>query len=617
MPPTPNSSSNTGTAQECDVAGTLPIVIAGHVDHGKSTIIGRLLADTDSLPQGKLRQIRENCRRHSKPFEYAFLIDALKDERAQGITIDAARVFFKTAKRRYIIIDAPGHMEFLKNTITGASRAEAALLAIDAAEGIRENSRRHGYMLSLLGIKQMAVLVNKMDRVDYDEAVFRRIVREYAEFLGAIGLTATCFIPVSGMQGDNICAPSPLMRWFSGGTVLSTLDSFQARPAPVAKPFRMPIQGIYKFTNFNDQRRIVAGTVETGAIKAGDEVIFYPSGKKSRIQALEAFNADPPERLAAGRAAGFTLTEQVYITRGEIACKAGESAPHTTSRLRVNLFWMGKSPLVKDREYHFKLGTARVPMRVTEVVSAINAASLDRAAGQDSVARHEAAECIIACSRPVAFDTVDAIHPTGRFVIVDGHHICGGGIVVEALPDSQADLRHKVFLRNCKWERSRISFEERAEKYNQKSTLILITGRKDAGKKPIAKGLESRLFADGKIVYFLGIGNVLYGVDADIKNADEDRQEHIRRLSEIVNIMLDAGVIVLVTAIELTRADLAIMKTVVDEDRIKVVWIGDDKNTDIPCDLLIPSDRSKEAAVDIIKAMMQENAIIFNPRWFK
>ncbi|HUR05452.1 MAG TPA: GTP-binding protein, partial [Nonomuraea sp.] len=213
------------------------IVIVGHVDHGKSTVIGRLLADTHSLPEGKLEQVRAQCELNSKPFEYAFLLDALKDEQAQGITIDAARVFFKSAVRPYLILDAPGHIEFLKNMITGAARAEAALLVIDAAEGVQENSRRHGYMVSMLGVRQLAVVVNKMDLVGWDRGVYDRIVKEYSAFLEQVGIRPSGFIPVSGRGGDNIANRSPNLPWYEGPTVLGALDAFRNEPAPVNQPF--------------------------------------------------------------------------------------------------------------------------------------------------------------------------------------------------------------------------------------------------------------------------------------------------------------------------------------------------------------------------------------------
>src|SRR5919112_451191 len=295
------------------------IVIVGHVDHGKSTVIGRLLADTHSLPEGKLEQVRAQCELNSKPFEYAFLLDALKDEQAQGITIDAARVCFKSRRRHYLILDAPGHIEFLKNMITGAARAEAALLVIDAAEWVQENSRRHGYMVSLLGIRQLAVVVNKMDLVGWDRGVFDRIVKEYGAFLSQVGIQPSCFIPVSARGGDNIAEPSQHLSWHQGPTVLQALDAFRSEPAPVERPFRMPVQDVYKFTKQGDDRRIVAGTIDSGALNVGDTVIFYPSGKKSRVKSIEAFNRPEQKRAEAGTAVGFTLPKKNYNTRGGVA----------------------------------------------------------------------------------------------------------------------------------------------------------------------------------------------------------------------------------------------------------------------------------------------------------
>ena len=280
----------------------MSIVIVGHVDHGKSTVIGRMLTDTDSLPKGKLDQVRENCRRNSKPFEYAFLLDALKDEQKQGITIDAARIFFKSAKRSYIILDAPGHIEFLKNMVTGASRAEAALLVIDAKEGVRENSKRHGYLLSMLGIKQVSVVVNKMDLVGYDENVYKNIVAEYERFLKKIELEAISFIPVSGFYGDNVAVKSDKMLWYDGNTVLEQLDGFQNAEIPMRRPFRMPVQGVYKFTRSGDDRRIIAGTIDSGNLRIGDEIVFYPSGKRTTVKTLEAFNVPQISEQKQGQA---------------------------------------------------------------------------------------------------------------------------------------------------------------------------------------------------------------------------------------------------------------------------------------------------------------------------
>ena len=589
------------------------IVIGGHVDHGKSTIIGRLLADTHSLPDGKLEQVKALCARTSKPFEYAFLLDALKDERAQGITIDAARVFFKTPARDYIIIDAPGHIEFLKNMITGAARAEAALLVIDAKEGVQENSRRHGYMMSMLGVGHIAVLVNKMDLVGYDRSHFERIEAEYRAFLAKIGVNPVAFIPVAGRDGDNIAHRSKALAWHTGPTVLGALDAFPAVRTDADRPFRMPVQDVYKFTNRGDDRRLVAGTVESGTARAGDEIVFYPSGKRSRIKSLEAFNRATPEAISAGEAVGFTLQEQIYVSRGELAALSHQQRPEISSRLRVSLFWLGRSPLIKKKDYLLKIGSSRVSVRLAEVHRVIDASNLDSTEATDKVERHEVAECTLTCQRAIAFDLAAAVAATSRFVIVDAFEISGGGIVREALQDKQDSLREKVLLREYKWEPSSIAPERRAGRFAQRPTLLLITGPKDADRKGLARRLEERLFDDGRAVYFLAIGNVVYGVDADIARTQEIRREHIRRLAEVANLMLDAGIILIVSAQELTQDDLELVRTTVDPSRIEAVWVGDPASADLACDLMLVERDGEEQNVERVRTLLVEKGILFQP----
>lgn len=585
------------------------IVIVGHVDHGKSTIIGRLLADTQTLPKGKLEQVKATCERNSKPFEYAFLIDALKDEQSQGITIDSARVFFKTKKRDYIIIDAPGHIEFLKNMVSGAARAEAALLVIDAHEGVQENSRRHGYMLSMLGIRQVAVLVNKMDLVGYKESTFRRIVEEYTSFLSHLNMDSVQYVPVSGLLGDQIARASDRMPWFRGKTVLQILDEFTKEKLPVDKPFRMPVQDVYKFTKYGDTRRIIAGTVQSGMAHVGDEIVFYPSGKKSRIRSIEAFNKPVQQEVAAGYATGITLNEQLYITRGELAAKANEPRPRVTSRLGVTLFWLGKQPMVKGKGYFLKVGSAKIPMKLEEIHRIMDASDLRLLDQKETIDRHDVAECTLKLQRAAAFDLAEDIPVTGRFVIVDGYEISGGGIIRRALEDSQSWVRDRILLRETKWEQSMIPEEQRVERYGQRPTLILITGEKDSGKKPVAKRLEAKLFEEGKLVYFIGIGNVLYGIDADIKGRNDHRQEHLRRLAEVAHLLLHAGLILIVTAIELTQEDLELIQETVHTDKIETVWVGKHVTTNISYDLKIPSGEDPEAAVHSIMALLQEKGV--------
>ena len=590
---------------------SMNIVIAGHVDHGKSTVIGRLLADTGSLPQGKLEQIQEMCRRNSKPFEYAFLLDALKDERSQGITIDAARVFFKTQKRHYIIIDAPGHIEFLKNMVTGASHAEAAVLVIDAEEGVRENSRRHGYMLSLLGIRQIIIVINKMDLVGYRQDVFETIRTEYAAFLKKVGLSGN-FIPASGMAGDNIADQSAAMPWHRGHTVLQSLDAFCKAPLPIEKPLRMPVQDVYKFTRDGDKRRIVAGTLESGQLYAGDELVFYPSGKSSRVSSLEVFNAAPPPCIEAGAAAAFTLDTQIYISRGQIAAKAGQTPPQISTRLQVSLFWMGRQPLVKNKEYLLKVGTARQPVVIEDILHVMDAAELAGRPQTDCVEYHNVADCILRTERAIAFDPADVMEGTSRFVLVDNFEIRGGGIIRKALPDNQEDLRGFTLRRNLKWAVSSISREQRQQHYRQRPALILVTGRPNTGKKTLARAIEQKLFGEGRLVFFMGIANILYGVDADIKKPGQDqshRPEHLRRLGEVANLLLESGQIVVVTAIGLTRDDLRIISNAVDRELIEVIWLGPDP-TDIEAMLYLDTLDNLDNSVGLIYKQLKVKGIL-------
>ena len=419
------------------------VVIVGHVDHGKSTLVGRLLSDTGSLPDGKLDAVKANCARNAKPFEYAFLLDALKDEQSQGITIDTARSFFKSAKRDYIIIDAPGHIEFLKNMISGAARAEGALLLIDAHEGIRENSKRHGYVMRFLGIKNVAVCVNKMDLVGYDQKVFEQIKTDYTKFLNEIDLKPNCFIPIAAFHGDNIVGVSKNMPWYQGKSILGVLDGFEKAEPKDRQVFRMPVQDIYKFTESGDERRIVAGRVETGTIKVGEEIVFLPSGKKNRVKSVEYFNGPKREEAFAGESIGFTMDTEIYIRPGEIMVKALEKFPQVSVKFKTNVFWMSKQPLVKNKTYKLKITTQQVPVVVSEIVQVLNAAEL-AASNKPHVDRHEVGEVIFETMKPIAFDLVGDIAATGRFVLVDNYEIAGGGIILAPIFDNDSLISNQI-----------------------------------------------------------------------------------------------------------------------------------------------------------------------------
>lgn len=591
------------------------VVFVGHVDHGKSTVIGRLLAETDSLPKGKLEAIRDRCLKSGKPFEFAYLIDALKDEQAQSITIDSARVFFQSEKRNYIIIDAPGHIEFIKNMVTGASHAEAAILVIDAAEGVQENSRRHGYLLGMLGIKKIVVLINKMDLVNYSQDVFQQIQSEFDAFLKGLGITPLFYIPASGREGDCIINCDHQMPWYDGPTLLNALDSFEKTVTGVKQPLRLPVQDVYKFSSFGDARRIVAGSIASGNLSIGDELVFYPSGKRTKVKSLEGFNMVPPLSLESGNAVGFTMDEQIYVHRGQIVAKEGEVPPFVSKRLRVSLFWLGHQPLVKGRDYYLKLGTAKEKVRLETIHKIIDAADYSARNEKTEIGHHDVAEVSLQLFHPIAFDTSENLPGTSRFVLVDQYEIAGGGIVLEALTDAESQIRDDVVIRNQKWIRSTVSMEQRAERYNQNSALVIITGHRHVGRKTLAALLERQLFEDGKQVYYLGLGSFLYGVNADLKRHDAPGgwRESIRRFAEVAHIFLDAGQILIATALELTADDLNVIQAVIDENKIKTVWLGGEISTDLPVDIVFHHGESLEEASVQIKRLLQDSGVIFKP----
>ncbi len=406
---------------------TLKIVMVGHVDHGKSTLVGRLLHATGFIPESKVDHIKKVCEDQGKGFEFAFLLDALEEERDQGITIDVSQMFFRTKKRNYVIIDAPGHKEFLKNMISGASNADVAFLMIDAEEGIQEQTQRHAYILSLLGIKQVAIVMNKMDLVDYSEAVFNSTKEIYSKYLASIGVKARIFIPISAYHGENVMTKSGKMPWYDGPSIIEVLDNFQAHDDRSKLPFRFPVQDVYKF----DKRRIIAGRVETGKISVGDEILFLPSGKKTKIKTIEKWNAEPPKSVEAGTSTGFTMEEQIFVERGDIGCVPGHK-PQVSDRFQANIFWMGNKHLEKGGKYILKLGTQEMECVVESILKVINSSTLEEISkNSHEVAKNEVAEIIISTKKQIAFDTFDEIPETGRFVIVHDQDVRGGGIILK------------------------------------------------------------------------------------------------------------------------------------------------------------------------------------------
>lgn len=407
----------------------LRVVIVGHVDHGKSTLVGRLLCDTGSLPASRCEAVRSVCEASGKPFEYAFLLDALEEEREQGITIDAMQVKFRSALREYVIIDAPGHKEFLKNMVTGAASAEAAVLLIDAAEGIQEQSRRHGFLLHLLGLRQIIVVINKMDLAGYSRDVFERLDRDYRSFLSGLGISPMAAIPVAAREGFNVASRSGPMDWYKGPSVLEALDSLSARRPRGELPLRLPVQDVYKF----DARRIIAGRVGSGKVSVGDDILFSPSGRRAKVKSVERWSSRRAGPAEAGESIGFTLTEQIFVERGQIASHP-DRPPTVGSQFQAQIFWLGEHHLVADKDYVLKLATQEMKVQAAGINEVVNAATLETLAGQREVAVNEVAKVTLTLDKPVAFDVFGDFEETGRFVLVDGFDVAGGGIILAAVP---------------------------------------------------------------------------------------------------------------------------------------------------------------------------------------
>jgi bifunctional enzyme CysN/CysC len=588
------------------------IVIVGHVDHGKSTLVGRLLADTDSLPQGKLDKVRRECERTGKPFEYAFLLDALEDEQDQGITIDTARCFFKTAKRDYIIIDAPGHIEFLKNMISGAARAEAAVLMIDAKEGVRENSRRHGYILGMLGIKQVVVCVNKMDLVGYSQQVFDGIEKEYRAFLAGIGaVSPKQFVPIAALTGENLTRRSQAMAWYKAPTMLELLDLFAKQPPKTHQPLRMPVQAIYKFTSHGDERRIVAGRIDTGGLKVGDEVVFSPSNKTVTIKSIEGFNTAPRTAIDAGWSTGVTLSQEIYITRGEVMSHK-EHAPLVGTRFRANIIWLGRKAMQQGRDYKIKMHTAAQPVRIHKLLKVLDASELDGELVKQEIGRHDVADVILETRQPIAFDLTSDIEVTGRFVIVDGYDVAGGGIITASVADDQDSLRSEARMRDFAWIHGGVSPSERAARFGHQPALVMFTGKAGAGKERYARAVEKALFAQGRNTYLLDGTNVLMGVDHDL-TADATQDELVRRFGEVAYLFLTAGTILVSTTNAIGLADHSAVQALIGQNPLIAVEVDPTGRSAMACDLRISGSESEAEVVAKVADLLTGRAVFAVP----
>jgi bifunctional enzyme CysN/CysC len=529
------------------------IVIVGHVDHGKSTLVGRLLHETGSLPEGKLEMLKAVSARRGMPFEWSFLLDALQTERDQGITIDTTQIRFRTGSRDIVLIDAPGHAEFLRNMITGASQADGAVLIIDALEGVRDQTRRHGYLLHLLGVKQVAVVVNKMDRVDFSAARFNEISNEISAHLIDLGLTPSAVIPISARDGDGVSRRSPRTGWYVGPTVVEALDALEpARPLE-ALSLRLPVQAIYKF----DDRRIIAGRIESGHLAAGDEIVIMPAGKIAKIKSVEGWPATLVKGpQSAGRSVGITLDRELFIERGDVIAHVA-TAPRDTRRIRARIFWLHDQPLVSGASILLRLGTRETRATVVAIEKAVDPGELSSVETK-SIARNHVGEIDIALAQPVAADPYTDNPRTGRLVIEVNGRIAGGGLVLSV------DAGQRAIPVDIVPVESALRLDERSARYRHRGAVVWLTGLPGSGKSTLARALERRLFSNGGSPVLLDGDTLRAGLNSDLGFSAADRSENIRRLAEIATHLARNGHIAIVAAVSPSREDRAAARRIAD-----------------------------------------------------
>src|SRR5438067_4907350 len=578
----------------------LKIVFVGHVDHGKSTLIGRILTDTNSLPEGKLEQVQRACAAENMEFEFAFLLDALLEEQEQNITIDTTQIPFKTSKRNYMIIDAPGHKEFLKNMITGAANADAAVLVIAANEGVQEQSKRHAYLLSLLGVRQFFVVVNKMDLVDYSEARFREIESKYRQFLKTLSLEPRVLIPASARFGENTTSPSKKLTWHKGPTLADALDDMAPLAPPVELPLRFCVQDVYKF----DERRIIAGRIETGTLRVGDELVFSPANKTSIVQSIESWqpSADNASGRAnnqmaiAGDSVGIMLREQIFVERGYVGSHS-KNAPIETNRFHADLFWIARQPARLSHLYTARLATQEVKCQIVSLDEVMDSSSLERSVTKaEQLARNEVGRLTIQTRAPIVLDNHDRVPPLGRFVLVDDGMICGGGTIHGGVYTDRAAIKSK----NIFWSEGKITAQARATQHGHRGVVIWLTGLSGSGKSTIAQALERELFVRAMHPYILDGDNIRHGLNSNLGFSPDDRVENIRRVSEVAKLMADAGNVVSTAFISPYRADRQRARAIAMEGNAEFIEVFVDAPLEV-CEERDPKNLYKKARAGEIR----------------
>ncbi len=528
------------------------IVVVGHVDHGKSTLIGRLLADTGSLPEGKLEAAEKASREEGMPLEYAFLLDAFLEEQAQNITIDTTRIGFRYQGQSFEIIDAPGHREFIKNMVTGAAAAEEAILLIDAAEGLKEQTRKHGLLLSLLGVSKVIVAVNKMDLVGWKEDRFRLLEKEIREYLAGLKIVPREVIPISAREGATVMRRDEShLSWWKGPTLLEALLVGAGKSQPsLDGPLRFSIQDVYRF----DARRVIAGKLESGRIRVGDPVVFFPDRKASRIRSIESWGEETPVReVGSGQSVAVTLEEQIFVERGHVGASL-DHPPVESRELRARIFWLDTEPLRLQAPVTLRLGTQSVEARLVAIDRVVDAEKLEAASDlREEVGRFEVAEVRIRCRRPLVYDAHEKVSSTGRFALQRGARIGGGGIITVA--EYPTSLAKAVTGEHLTWTEGRVSQEARASHFGHEGAVIWLTGLSGSGKSTLAVALESLLFRRGIGTMILDGDNLRHGLCADLGFSLTDRAENIRRAGEVAKLMAESGLVVIGSLISPLRKE--------------------------------------------------------------
>ncbi len=540
----------------------LRFITCGSVDDGKSTLIGRLLYDSKMIFEDQLAALEADSKKvgtQGGALDFALLVDGLAAEREQGITIDVAYRFFSTEKRKFIVADTPGHEQYTRNMVTGASTADAAVILIDARKGVLTQTRRHSYLVSLLGIRHVVLAVNKMDLVGWDQDVFDTIVADYRAFAEQIGLSVFTPIPISGLTGDNIAARSEATPWFEGPILMDWLEGVEVENDLQAKPFRMPVQWVNRP---NLDFRGFSGLIASGTVKPGDRIRALPSGRESRVARIVTLPGDL-DRAVAGQSVTLTLEDEIDISRGDVIATADAPAP-VANQFEATVVWMDDEPLPPGRTYLLKIGARTVGASITDIKHRVNVNTLEHTAAK-RLELNEIGVCNLSLDQAIPFEPYADNRQMGGFILIDrlSNRTVGAGMINFAL--RRAD--------NIHWQHTDVTKVSRAALKAQRGQVVWLTGLSGAGKSTIANLVEKRLHALGRHTYLLDGDNVRHGLNKDLGFTEEDRVENIRRVAEVAKLMVDAGLIVLTAFISPFRAERQLARDILEPGEFIEVFV--------------------------------------------